>query len=152
MPAPACAGYAGEPGTYSITVENKGTMDPKQLHYTKDHEWIGEEGGLYAVGITDHAAEQLGDVTYVELPGAGTEVAANEEVAVVESVKAASDVYSPVAGTIAEANEALEANPELVNQDPFGAGWFFKLKDVDTAGLAGLMDHAAYQEFLKEQD
>ncbi|MFP4502663.1 MAG: glycine cleavage system protein GcvH [Candidatus Hydrogenedentota bacterium] len=127
-------------------------MDPKQLHYTKEHEWIGTQDGLYVVGITDHAAEQLGDVTYVELPDAGTEVALNEEVAVVESVKAASDVYSPLAGVIAEANEALEATPELVNQDPYGDGWFFKLKDVDTAGLDGLMDHAAYQEFLKEQD
>ncbi len=127
-------------------------MDPKQLHYTKDHEWIGAEDGLYIVGITDHAAEQLGDVTYVELPDAGTEVALNEEVAVVESVKAASDVYSPLAGVIAEANEALETTPELVNQDPYGDGWFFKLKDVDTAGLDGLMDHAAYQEYRKEQD
>jgi len=123
-------------------------MDPKKLQYTKDHEWIGRDGDLYVAGITDYAQEQLGDVTYVELPEAGRKVAAEEEVAVVESVKEASDVFAPVAGTIAAVNEALEARPELVNQDPYGEGWFFKLRDVKVSDLDALMDAAAYEAFL----
>lgn len=123
-------------------------MDPKKLRYTKDHEWIGRDGDLYAVGITDYAQDQLGDVTYVELPEAGRKVAAEEETAVVESVKAASDVYAPVAGTVAAVNEALEARPELVNQDPYGEGWFFKLRDVKASEVEALMDASEYDAFL----
>ena len=122
-------------------------MSPENLKYTKDHEWIDEEGGVYVVGITDHAADQLGDITYVELPEAGRVVTQKEELAVVESVKAAGDVYAPVSGTVAEVNSELEAQPELVNQDPFGAGWFFKLEGIDTAQLDALMDYTAYQKF-----
>lgn len=124
-------------------------MDPKRLKYTKEHEWVGEEDGLLVVGITAHAAEQLGDVTYVELPEAGRKVESGEETALVESVKAASDVYAPVAGTIVEANEQLGAQPELVNQDPYGAGWFFKMKSTDS--VKGLMDHDAYQQYLESE-
>lgn len=127
-------------------------MRPEELKYTKDHEWIGEDGGLYVVGITDHAQDLLGDITYVELPEAGRAVAAHEETALVESVKAASDVYAPVAGTVAEVNEALGAQPELVNKDPYGAGWFFKLSGVNAAEVAKLMDAPAYDAFLKEQE
>ena len=125
-------------------------MDPNQLRYTRDHEWIGGQDGLYVVGITDHAQSALGDITFVELPEAGTEAAKNEEVAVVESVKAASDVYAPVAGRVAEINTALEDKPELVNQDPYGEGWFFKLENVDPAELNTMMDAAAYAVFLAE--
>jgi glycine cleavage system H protein len=127
-------------------------MNPEKLKYTKDHEWIGEEDGVYVVGITDYAAHQLGDVTYIELPKAGREVAQHDEVAVVESVKAAGDVYAPVSGTVTEANDELEAQPELVNQDPFGTGWFFKLDGIDTAELAALMDYAAYKTFCDSLD
>jgi len=125
-------------------------MNPEALRYTKDHEWIGEEGGVYVVGITDHAQDQLGDITYVELPGEGDEVSAHQEVATVESVKAASDVYAPVAGKVAAVNEALETEPELVNKDPYGAGWFFKLEGVDAAALNDLMDAAAYKQYVEE--
>lgn len=127
-------------------------MRPEELKYTKDHEWIGKDGGLYVVGITDHAQDLLGDITYVELPEVGRTVAAHEETALVESVKAASDVYAPVAGTVAEVNETLGAQPELVNKEPYGAGWFFKLSGVDAAEVAKLMDAAAYDAFLKEQE
>ncbi len=126
-------------------------MDPATLRYTKDHEWIGEEGGLYVVGITDHAQDQLGDITYVELPSVGKELAAGAEAATVESVKAASDVYAPVAGKVAAVNDALEATPELVNQDPFGGGWFFKLEGVNAGDLDGLLDAAAYKEFADNE-
>ncbi|HNR32522.1 MAG TPA: glycine cleavage system protein GcvH [Candidatus Hydrogenedentes bacterium] len=123
-------------------------MEPKRLRYTKDHEWVGRDGDTYVVGITDYAQEQLGDVTYVELPEVGRRVAAEEETAVVESVKAASDVFAPVAGTVASVNEALETQPELVNQDPYGEGWFFKLRDVKAADVEGLMDATDYNAFL----
>jgi glycine cleavage system H protein len=123
-------------------------MDPKTLKYTEDHEWIGEDNGLWVVGITDFAQDQLGDITYIELPKPGKTMSQGAEAAMVESVKAAGDVYMPVAGTVAEVNAALDATPELVNQDPFGAGWFFKLSGVDTAQVAALMDEAAYKEFV----
>jgi len=124
-------------------------MNPENLRYTKEHEWIGQDGDLYAVGISDFAQEQLGDVTYVDLPEKGRTVAQFEETAAVESVKAASDIYAPAGGTVAAVNDDLEAQPELVNQDPYGGGWFFKLEGVDAGELAALMDHAAYQEYLK---
>ena len=127
-------------------------MRPEELRYTKDHEWVGKDGDLYVVGITDHAQDLLGDITYVELPEVGRAVKAHEETALVESVKAASDVYAPVAGTVAAVNEELAAQPELVNKDPYGAGWFFKLSGVDAAEAAKLMDAAGYNAYLKEQE
>lgn len=127
-------------------------MDPKQLRYTEDHEWIGEEDGMYVAGITEFAQDQLGDITYVELPEVGRQVQQGDELAVVESVKAASDIYAPVAGAVAAVNEALEDAPETVNRDPYGGGWFFKLKNIDAAQLESLMDAAAYEEFLKNQE
>lgn len=124
-------------------------MDPENLRYTEEHEWIGELDGEYLVGITEYAQSQLGDITYVELPDVDRVVESAEEVAVVESVKAASDVYAPVSGKVTDVNEALESHPELVNKDPFGRGWFFKLSGVDTEELDALMDISAYRTFVE---
>ena len=117
-------------------------------YFTQDHEWISVEGDSATVGITDYAQAQLGDVVFVEVPPAGTDVAKGKEAAVVESVKAASDVYAPVSGTVTEANAALEADPALVNTAPETDGWFFKLTLSDPSGLDGLMDDAAYKAFV----
>jgi glycine cleavage system H protein len=114
-------------------------------YYTKDHEWIEVEGGSATVGITDFAQGQLGDIVFVELPAAGKTVEKGADAAVVESVKAASDVYSPVTGTVTESNPALEEDPALVNSAPEGAGWFFKLTLADPAELEGLMDADEYK-------
>lgn len=119
------------------------------LYFTKDHEWISVEGDSATVGITDYAQAQLGDVVFVEVPPAGTEVAKGKEAAVVESVKAASDVYAPVSGQVTEGNGALEADPALVNTSPEGEGWFFKLKLSDPAEIEGLMDADAYKAFVE---
>jgi glycine cleavage system H protein len=115
-------------------------------HYTKDHEWIRVDGDVATIGITAYAQEQLGDVVFVELPEVGKVVEAGAEAAVVESVKAASDVFAPVAGTVVEVNAALPDAPETVNSDPEGAGWFMKIK-LDGAP-SGLMDRAAYDAYL----
>ena len=120
-----------------------------ETRFTDQHEWVRLEGDAATVGITRHAAEQLGDVVFVELPAAGRKVGAGAEAAVVESVKAASEVYAPVGGEVTAANDALVAEPAKVNEDPEGAGWFFKLKLSDKAEFAKLMDAAAYQEFVK---
>ena len=126
-------------------------MYPEDLRYTEAHEWIRDEGGEYAVGITAYAAEQLGDVTYVEPPEIGTRLARGAEAAMVESVKAASDIYAPVEGEVSDVNTALDDRPELVNESPYGDGWFFKLKDIIPGDLNGLMDAAAYSTFIEEQ-
>ena len=118
------------------------------LKYSKDHEWVRVEGDVGTVGISDYAQEQLGDVVYVELPEAGRAVAQNEEAAVVESVKAASEVYAPVSGEVVEVNQALEDDPSLVNGDPTGEGWFLKLRLSTPGELDGLMDDAAYAEYV----
>ena len=118
------------------------------LYFTKDHEWISVEGDSATVGITDYAQAQLGDVVFVEVPPAGTQVAKGKEAAVVESVKAASDVYAPVSGEVTEGNAALEADPALVNSSPEGDGWFFKLTLSDPGELDGLMDAAGYKAFV----
>ena len=118
------------------------------MHFTKDHEWVELSGDVATVGITAYAAEQLGDVVFVELPSLGKAVKAADGLAVVESVKAASDVYSPVTGEVVAANDALSGTPETVNQDPEGAGWFVKLKLADPAQVETLMDRAAYESFL----
>jgi glycine cleavage system H protein len=118
--------------------------------FTKDHEWIRVDGGIATVGITDHAQSQLGDVVFVEVPEAGRKVTAGEAVAVVESVKAASDVFAPVAGEVVEANAELSSNFALVNEDAEGKAWFFKLKLADPKQLDTLMDRAAYEAFVKD--
>jgi len=125
-------------------------MNPKHLKYSENHEWVRDDGGVYVVGITEYAAEQLGDITYVELPQAGEGFAQDDEAATVESVKAASEVYSPVGGTVVAVNEALDEHPELINKGPYEQGWMFKLEDVDVAEFDSLMDAAAYDKFLKE--
>ncbi len=121
------------------------------LRYTRDHEWVRLDGDLAVIGITDYAQSQLGDVVYVELPEIGRRVEQGKEAAVVESVKAASEVYAPVSGEVAEVNEALAADPAKVNADPMGEGWFLKMHLADPKQLDGLMDEAAYQRFVEEQ-
>ncbi len=116
--------------------------------FTKDHEWIEVDGDEGTVGITDYAQSQLGDITFVELPSEGQSVKAGEAVSVVDSVKAASDAFSPVSGTVSAVNADLEGAPELVNSDAEGAGWLFKLTLADAGELAGLMDRAAYDAFV----
>jgi glycine cleavage system H protein len=118
---------------------------PDDLLYTESHEWIRREGENVRVGITDHAQAELTDVVYVELPKIDRQVAAREAIAVVESVKAASDIYAPVKGTVVEVNKALESNPALINTDPFGQGWIFVLKLGDADDLKHLKDAAAYR-------
>ncbi len=120
-------------------------------YFTEEHEWIEVDGDTATVGITDHAQGQLGDIVFVEVPKAGAVLAKGGDAAVVESVKAASDVYSPVSGTVTEGNGAIEDDPALVNSDAEGAGWFFKLTLSDPAELDGLMDAAAYKEFAASQ-
>ena len=118
------------------------------LYYTQDHEWIDVEGDTGTIGITDYAQGQLGDITFVELPDAGSSVKKGDAPCVVDSVKAASDVYAPVSGTVTEANAALEGEPELVNTDPEQGGWLFRLTLADAGELDGLMDRAAYDAFV----
>lgn len=119
---------------------------PDELHYTESHEWVRVEGDKARVGITDHAQAELTDVVYVELPKVGTKVDAGGQIAVVESVKAASDIYAPVKGEVVEANEALSTNPALVNTDPFGEGWIFVLKMDSPDDVRQLKDAAAYKQ------
>ena len=118
------------------------------LYFTKEHEWIRVEGDTATVGISNHAQEQLGDIVFAEVPEAGRQLSKGQEAAVVESVKAASDVYAPVSGEVVASNQAVADDPALVNSDPEGQGWFFKLKLSDPGELEGLMDEAAYREFL----
>ncbi|WP_443971714.1 glycine cleavage system protein GcvH [Sphingobium sp. CR28] len=119
-------------------------------YFTEEHEWIEVDGDVATVGITDFAQGQLGDIVFVELPEEGREVAKGDDAAVVESVKAASDVYAPVSGEVVEVNSALDGEPKLVNDDAEGEGWFFKLRLSDPAELTGLMTESAYQAFAKE--
>lgn len=122
---------------------------PGELKYTEEHEWIKIEGGLAVVGVTDFAQQQMGDVTYVDLPEPGRAVERMAELCVIESVKVAADVFSPLAGVVAEVNAALAEHPELINQDCYGAGWLVKLQGFDAAGLDGLMDADAYRKFIE---
>ncbi len=125
---------------------------PAELKYTKSHEWVRREAdGTVTVGITDHAQELLGDMVFVELPETGHALVAEEDCAVVESVKAASDVYAPVDGEVTESNSALEDSPEIVNSDPYGDGWLFKMKPADDNEIDGLMDADTYQTFAAEE-
>jgi len=118
------------------------------IYFTQDHEWISVEGENATVGITDYAQAQLGDVVFVEVPPAGTEVVKGKEAAVVESVKAASDVYAPVSGKVTQANSELEGDPSLVNTSPEASGWFFRLTLSNPGELEGLMDETAYKAFV----
>ena len=122
-----------------------------EMKYTQDHEWVRAEGDAATIGITDHAQTALGDVVFVDLPEVGREVTAGEAIAVVESVKAASDVYAPIAGKIVEVNAALVDDPGLINREPTGEGWFFKIEASEPAAIATLMDDAAYAAFVESQ-
>ena len=124
-------------------------MADTDTRYTRDHEWIRLDGDIASIGITDHAQEALGDVVFVELPVLERIVEVGEACAVVESVKAASDIYAPLAGKVVEANEAIVDEPALVNSDAMGEGWFFRLEIDDTEAFNALMDEAAYTEFLE---
>ena len=118
---------------------------PAELKYSKEHEWLRKEAdGTYTVGITEHAQELLGDIVFIELPEVGTELAADEQAGVVESVKAASDVYAPITGEIVAVNDALVSAPEIANSDPYGDGWFFKIKPANAADLDGLLSAEQY--------
>ena len=121
---------------------------PSNLRYTSDHEWVLLEGDVAKVGITDHAQEELTDVVFVELPEDGRTCDAGDPIAVVESVKAASDIYAPLAGEVVESNTGLEADPALTNTDPYGAGWIFKIKLSDPSAVEALMDAEAYSALI----
>jgi glycine cleavage system H protein len=118
------------------------------LYFTREHEWIRVEGDTATIGISNHAQEQLGDIVFAEVPEAGRRVSKGQEAAVVESVKAASDVYAPVSGEVVEGNQAVADDPSLVNSDPEGQGWFFKLKLENPGELDGLMDEGGYREWI----
>jgi glycine cleavage system H protein len=124
---------------------------PTDLKYTKNDEWVRPDGGTGTAGLTDYAQEALSDIVYVELPSVGDSFKQGDAYASVESVKAAAEVYLPVAGTITEVNEALSSSPETVNKDPHGAGWIVKFTIADAAELAGLMDAAAYEKYCEER-
>ncbi|KAA0876214.1 glycine cleavage system protein GcvH [Nitrincola tapanii] len=125
---------------------------PKELKYVASHEWIRDEGdGTVTIGITDHAQDLLGDVVFVELPEVGDQVSAGDDTGVVESVKAASDVYAPLSGEVVAVNEDLEDAPELVNSDPYGDGWFFRLRLTDPAELEDLLDAEGYAEHCEAE-
>jgi len=123
---------------------------PTDCRYTKEHEWVRIEGDVAVVGITDYAQKALGDITYIELPADGRQVKQSEEFAVIESVKAAADIYAPVSGRVAEANQALVESPETVNEDPHQGGWICKLADFDRAELEKLLSPEQYEVLLKE--
>lgn len=123
-------------------------MVPVDLRYTKDHEWVRVEGDQATVGVTEFAAQQLGDVVFVDLPAIGKSVEQFATFGVVESVKAVSDLFAPIGGEVVEANPALADRPELVNSDPFGEGWMIRLKVADAGQLAGLLDPAAYEQLV----
>ncbi len=126
---------------------------PSELRYTQTHEWVRvEDDGSFVVGITDHAQSQLGELVFADLPDVGAKVNSSDEVCVIESVKAASDVYSPVSGKIMEVNEDLEESPSLVNSDPYGDGWLFRIDPVDPDELSELLDADAYSQYMEEDE
>jgi glycine cleavage system H protein len=124
---------------------------PQDLFYAKTHEWVSLQEGIATVGITDFAQSQLSDLTFVELPEVGTEFTAGDEAAVVESVKAAADVYAPVAGEVVEVNSALEDAPEMINKDAFGEGWLFKIKVADESEVDNMMDAESYEDLCPSE-
>ena len=125
-------------------------MVPQDLRYTKDHEWVKVDGDIATIGVTDYAASQLGDVVFVDLPAVGKSVDQFATFGVVESVKAVSDLYAPVAGEVTDVNAELGSKPELVNSDPFGEGWMIRVKVADAGQLAGLLDAAGYEQLTAE--
>ncbi len=122
------------------------------LKYTQQHEWVRQEGGTAVVGLSDYAQDKLGEIVFVELPDVGSEVEAGKSAAVIESVKAVADLYAPVDGKVTEVNEALLDQPEVINQDPYGEGWVFKVEIKDESQLEALMDKPAYEEFIIKEE
>jgi len=127
-------------------------MVSDECRYTKTHEWVKIDGSLAVVGISDYAQEALGDITFVELPTLGTKLSRGEECGVIESVKAASDLYAPISGEVVEVNESLETEPEKINQDPYIEGWMFKLEDFEEHEYKRLMNASAYEKFLEKEE
>lgn len=124
---------------------------PETLRYSEEHEWVRVEDGVATIGITDHAQEELGDIVFVELPAVGATLAKAATLGVVESVKAVSDVYAPVGGTVTTVNDALSSKPETINEDPYGEGWMIKVTLTDAAEVEGLMTAAQYRDFLGQE-
>jgi glycine cleavage system H protein len=127
------------------------SLVPEELRYTEDHEWVRIEGDVAVVGITDHAQQALGEITYVDVPAVGKQVKQGAELAAVESAKAAADIYAPLSGTVGEVNSALEDSPEAVNADPYGEGWICKLKGLDLRELDGLLTAEQYRELAGKE-
>jgi glycine cleavage system H protein len=147
----SCQRKRGKGATFEAERSAEKEPSMSALRFTKDHEWVRLDGDLAVIGITDYAQSRLGDVVYVELPEIGRQVEQGKEAAIVESVKAASEVYAPVSGEVAEVNDALAAEPAKVNADPMGEGGFMKLRLAEPKQLDALMDEAAYQRFVEEQ-
>ena len=124
---------------------------PKGLKYSKEHEWVVTEDTVATIGITDHAQDQLGEIVYIELPSVGDKISKDDPFGVVESVKAVSDIYAPVSGTVVEVNEDLPESPEVVNEDPYGDGWLVKVQMNDPSDLEDLMNHEEYEEMLARE-
>lgn len=124
---------------------------PDDRRYSKDHEWIRVDGATVTIGVTEYAQEQLGDIVYIELPQQGEEFAQGETFGVLESVKAVSDCFAPITGTIVESNDSIAVNPEMINEDAHGEAWMIKMKVGDPAELDDLLDHEAYEAFVKEE-
>jgi len=124
---------------------------PAELHYTAEHEWVAIHDSVASVGITDHAQEQLGEIVYIELPAVGDKISKDDPFGVVESVKAVSDIYAPVSGTVIEVNEDLPESPEVVNEDPYGDGWLVKVQMNDPTDLDDLMDNNEYEELIARE-
>jgi glycine cleavage system H protein len=127
-------------------------MTPNDRRFTGTHEWVKVEGDIATVGITDHAQDSLGDITFIELPAPGSIVSKGKECGVIESVKAAGDIYSPLDGEVVENNADTQSAPEVINESPYDKGWLFKLKSFDQSAVDALMDSAAYEKFLREND
>jgi len=124
---------------------------PQDLRYTKEHEWIKEEGGAVIIGVTDYAQDSLGDIVYVELPAEGADVTKDEPFGVVESVKAVSDLYSPVSGTVLEVNDSIVESPEVINDEPYGDAWMLKIELADPSELDGLLSVEEYKNYIEEE-
>lgn len=124
---------------------------PSGLKYSKEHEWVVTEGSVATIGITDHAQDQLGEIVYIELPAVGEKISKDDPFGVVESVKAVSDIYAPISGTIVEVNEDLPESPEIVNEDPYGDGWLVKVKFSDTTDFDDLLDNEEYEELIAKE-
>ncbi len=124
---------------------------PPGLKYSKEHEWVTAEESVATIGITDHAQDQLGEIVYIELPSVGEKISKDDPFGVVESVKAVSDIYAPISGTVAEVNEGLRESPEVINEDPYGDGWLIKIRVSDSSELDDLMDNEEYEEMVAKE-